>query len=134
MVFTDSFFNWLLCLIQMSFVLTPKLLVAHVNVCFYLWLQFNFELVLFLSFQVFARHQVCKHYVHQMSLFVRSQTKSLPKDVSAEYPSYACLLGNILEASALVLSEADSSFEMVLMLKFYLDSCVFHTLFHSPQI
>ncbi|XP_021854512.2 E3 ubiquitin-protein ligase UPL6 [Spinacia oleracea] len=62
--------------------------------------------------EVFARHQVCKHYVHQMSLFVRSQTKSLPKDVSAEYPSYACLLGNILEASALVLSEADSSFEM----------------------
>ncbi|KAL2922247.1 E3 ubiquitin-protein ligase UPL6 [Bienertia sinuspersici] len=62
--------------------------------------------------EVFARQQLCKHYMHQMSLSVRNHTKSLPKDVSAEYPSYACLLGNILEAAALALSEADSSFEM----------------------
>lgn len=61
--------------------------------------------------EVFARQNLCKHYVRQMSLYVRSHTNILPKDVSAEYPSYACLLGNILEAAAVVLS-ADSSFEM----------------------
>lgn len=74
------------------------------------------SLVSYLSFQVFAREQLCKHYLHQMSLHVRSHTNILPKDVSAEYPSYACLLGNVLEAAALALSEASCSFEMVLML------------------
>lgn len=62
--------------------------------------------------EVFAREQLCKHYLHQMSLHVRSHTNILPKDVSAEYPSYACLLGNVLEAAALALSEASCSFEM----------------------
>ncbi|XP_021757008.1 E3 ubiquitin-protein ligase UPL6-like [Chenopodium quinoa] len=64
--------------------------------------------------EVFARQQLCKHYVHQMLSYVRSNTHVLPKDVSAEYPSYACLLGNTLEASALVLSKADCSFEMAI--------------------
>ena len=55
-----------------------------------------------------------------MSLRLHIHTNILPEDVSAEYPSFACLLGNILESAALALSEADNSFEMVLVLKYSL--------------
>ncbi|CAO2838394.1 unnamed protein product [Amaranthus hypochondriacus] len=61
---------------------------------------------------VLARQPLCRHYLHQMSLRLHIHTNILPEDVSAEYPSYACLLGNILESAALALSEADNSFEM----------------------
>lgn len=62
--------------------------------------------------EVFARHELIRHYMQQMTLCVRSQTNVLPNDVSPEYPSYACLLGNILEAASVALSQADCSFEM----------------------
>ncbi|XP_057524735.1 E3 ubiquitin-protein ligase UPL6 isoform X2 [Amaranthus tricolor] len=62
--------------------------------------------------EVLARQPLCRHYLHQMSLRLHIHTNILPEDVSAEYPSFACLLGNILESAALALSEADNSFEM----------------------
>ncbi|XP_074307347.1 E3 ubiquitin-protein ligase UPL6 [Silene latifolia] len=62
--------------------------------------------------ETLARQQLCEHYVHQMSLHIQCHDNVLPKDVSNEYPSYACLLGNLLEAAAGGLSDVDSSFEM----------------------
>ncbi|KAL9240764.1 hypothetical protein vseg_014947 [Gypsophila vaccaria] len=62
--------------------------------------------------ETFAKQKLGEHYVHQMSLHIQSHNNILPKDVSAEYPSYACLLGNMLEAAAGGLSDVASSFEM----------------------
>lgn len=62
--------------------------------------------------EVFARHDLSKHYMHQMTLCIQSQSNVLPNDVSPEYPSYACLLGNVLEAASVALSQAGGSFEM----------------------
>ncbi|KAJ8435762.1 hypothetical protein Cgig2_003184 [Carnegiea gigantea] len=62
--------------------------------------------------EVFARHDLSKHYMHQMTLCIQSQNNILPNDISPEYPSYACLLGNVLEAASVALSQAGGSFEM----------------------
>lgn len=62
--------------------------------------------------EVFSRQKLSKHYVHQITMCVRTHTNVLVNDVSPEYPSYACLLGNILEAASVALSDADCSFDM----------------------
>ncbi|GMH28043.1 hypothetical protein Nepgr_029886 [Nepenthes gracilis] len=62
--------------------------------------------------EVFRRSELSKHYIHQMASCVQNHTNVLPNDVSSEFPGYACLLGNILEAAATPLSQSDSSFDM----------------------
>lgn len=63
--------------------------------------------------QVFARQDLSLHYVHQMATFVPNLISFLPKDISDEFPTYACLLGNILETGGVALSQPGCSFDMV---------------------
>lgn len=51
--------------------------------------------------------------MHQMVLCVQNRPSVLPVDISNEFPSYACLLGNMLESAGVALSQPDCSFEMV---------------------
>ncbi|KAK4794782.1 hypothetical protein SAY86_012776 [Trapa natans] len=62
--------------------------------------------------EVFVTQGYGKHYVNQMALCMKSHTGVLPKDISPEFPGYACLLGNTLETAVVVLAQADCSFEM----------------------
>lgn len=64
--------------------------------------------------QVFARQGMSQHYVHQMATFVPNLINFLPKDISDEFPTYACLLGNILEIGGVALSQPDCSFDMAI--------------------
>ncbi|KAM0984714.1 hypothetical protein EV2_012489 [Malus domestica] len=64
--------------------------------------------------EVFARQGLSQHYINQMALCVKSHADVLPKDASIELPSYACLIGNILESSGFALSQTDCSFQMAL--------------------
>lgn len=48
-----------------------------------------------------------------MATWVPNLISSLPKDISDEFPTYACLLGNILETGGFALSRPDCSFDMV---------------------
>ncbi|CAI0626143.1 unnamed protein product [Linum tenue] len=61
---------------------------------------------------VFSTQGLSQHYIHQMSLCLQNHTNLLPSDISAEYPGYACLLGNILEAAGVTLSQPACPFEM----------------------
>ncbi|MQL88230.1 hypothetical protein Taro_020781 [Colocasia esculenta] len=56
--------------------------------------------------EVFMSTVVSKHYIHQMVLCLNSQVNVLPHDISHELPGYACLLGNLLEVSGIILSGA----------------------------
>ncbi|XP_061370457.1 E3 ubiquitin-protein ligase UPL6-like isoform X2 [Gastrolobium bilobum] len=62
--------------------------------------------------QVFAKQSVSQHYIHEMTTFVPNLISFLPKDISDEFPTYACLLGNILETGGIALSQPDCSFDM----------------------
>ncbi|KAJ9154641.1 hypothetical protein P3X46_027959 [Hevea brasiliensis] len=64
--------------------------------------------------EVFATWGLSQHYVHQMALCVQGHANVLPNDVSAKYPGYACLLGNMLETAGVSLSQPDCSFEMAI--------------------
>jgi ubiquitin-protein ligase E3 C len=66
-----------------------------------------------LGTQVFAKKGMGQHYIHQMATFVPNLINFLPKDISDEFPTYACLLGNILETGGVALSRPDCSFDMV---------------------
>ena len=48
-----------------------------------------------------------------MTIFAKGPDKVLPVDMSAEFPGYACLLGNLLEAAALAFARPDCSFDLV---------------------
>ena len=52
-----------------------------------------------------------------MSLCLPNHVNVLPSDVSPEYPGYACLLGNIVEAAGVTLLQPACPFEMVSILK-----------------
>lgn len=54
-----------------------------------------------------------QHYIHQMVSGMQDHMNVLPDDISLEFPSYACLLGNILEVAGVTFSRPDCSFEMV---------------------
>ncbi|KAF3456410.1 hypothetical protein FNV43_RR01060 [Rhamnella rubrinervis] len=60
----------------------------------------------------FAARGLCQDYIHQMALCVQNHANVLPDDISTEFPSYACLLGNVLESAGAALSQPDCSFEM----------------------
>ncbi|CAL0334474.1 unnamed protein product [Lupinus luteus] len=62
--------------------------------------------------KVFAAQGLSELYLHQMAMFVPNLISFLPKDVSDEFPTYACLLGNILETAGIALSHPDCSFDM----------------------
>ncbi|KAK2448472.1 E3 ubiquitin-protein ligase UPL7 [Trifolium repens] len=64
--------------------------------------------------QVFAKKGMGQHYIHQMATFVPNLINFLPKDISDEFPTYACLLGNILETGGVALSRPDCSFDMAI--------------------
>ncbi|KAJ6429584.1 hypothetical protein OIU84_021061 [Salix udensis] len=64
--------------------------------------------------EVFATQGLSQHHINQMAHCMRNNTYVLPKDLSVEYPGYACLLGNMLETTGAVLSRADCSFEMAI--------------------
>lgn len=48
-----------------------------------------------------------------MALCVKNHANVLPNDVSTEFPSYACLLGNLLETAGVAFSQPDCSFDTV---------------------
>ncbi|XP_057476367.1 E3 ubiquitin-protein ligase UPL6-like isoform X2 [Actinidia eriantha] len=64
--------------------------------------------------EVFATRGLNEHYIHQMALCVQNHANVLPNDVSTELPSYACLLGNLLETAGVAFSRPDSSFDMAI--------------------
>ncbi|TKY72456.1 E3 ubiquitin-protein ligase UPL6 [Spatholobus suberectus] len=64
--------------------------------------------------QVFAKRGLSQHYIHQMATCVPNLINYLPKDMSDEFPTYACLLGNILETGGIALSRPDCSFDMAI--------------------
>ncbi|XP_073226082.1 E3 ubiquitin-protein ligase UPL6 isoform X2 [Cicer arietinum] len=64
--------------------------------------------------QVFARQGLSQHYIHLMATSVPNLISFLPKDISDEFPTYACLLGNILETGGVALSQPDCSFNMAI--------------------
>ncbi|KAH0927084.1 hypothetical protein HID58_019340 [Brassica napus] len=61
---------------------------------------------------VFANPNLSQHYIHQMAFCIQKDTHVLPTDTSAEFPGYACLLGNTLETANVVLSQPDCSLDM----------------------
>lgn len=61
--------------------------------------------------EVFATRGLNEHYIHQMALCVKNHANVLPNDVSTEFPSYACLLGNLLETAGVAFSQPDCSFD-----------------------
>ncbi|KAJ4822903.1 E3 ubiquitin-protein ligase upl6 [Turnera subulata] len=64
--------------------------------------------------EVFATQELSQHYIHQMADCVQHHANILPNDVSGEYPGHACLLGNMLEAAGVTLSQPNCSFQMAL--------------------
>ncbi|PSR92481.1 E3 ubiquitin-protein like [Actinidia chinensis var. chinensis] len=64
--------------------------------------------------EVFATRGLNEHYIHQMALCVQNHANVLPNDISTEFPSYACLLGNLLETAGVAFSRPDSSFDMAI--------------------
>ncbi|XP_026435029.1 E3 ubiquitin-protein ligase UPL6-like isoform X1 [Papaver somniferum] len=72
----------------------------------FLWRRFSYLK------DVFATQGLVDHYIHEMSLCVRSHTYVLPDDISREFPGYACLLGNFLEVAGVSLSRPNCSFDM----------------------
>lgn len=70
-----------------------------------------------------------QHYIHQMALCVHNHADVLPNDTSVELPSYACLLGNILESSRVALSQPDCSFELVSSPMKFFWKCIIFCLF-----
>ncbi|PSR97874.1 E3 ubiquitin-protein like [Actinidia chinensis var. chinensis] len=61
--------------------------------------------------EVFTTRGLNEHYIHQMALCVQNHAYVLPNDISTEFPSYACLLGNLLETAGVAFSQPDSSFD-----------------------
>ncbi|GFQ02234.1 E3 ubiquitin-protein ligase upl6 [Phtheirospermum japonicum] len=58
--------------------------------------------------EIFAAPQLCQHYVHQMALHGKDHKNILPADLSSDFPSYACLLGNLLEAAGVTVTQPGS--------------------------
>ncbi|KAI3821618.1 hypothetical protein L1987_09187 [Smallanthus sonchifolius] len=54
--------------------------------------------------EIYVLRELCQHYLHNMATSTLSYEKVLPVDISAEFPGYACLLGNLLEAVGVALS------------------------------
>ncbi|XP_039127300.1 E3 ubiquitin-protein ligase UPL6-like [Dioscorea cayenensis subsp. rotundata] len=64
--------------------------------------------------EAFSTHGLGTHYIHQMALCLPSHASVLPPDISPEYPGYACLLGNLLEAASDALSLPSCNFHVAM--------------------
>lgn len=64
--------------------------------------------------EVFVTQGMGQHYIHQMALCKQNFETVLPVDLSAEFPGYACLLGNVLETAGVAFAQPDCSFEMAI--------------------
>ncbi|KAL4202208.1 hypothetical protein AMTRI_Chr02g262500 [Amborella trichopoda] len=62
--------------------------------------------------KVFATQGLSKIYVHEMALFLPGHVNYLPPDGAPGFPGYACLLGNLLEAAGIVLSQPNCEFQV----------------------
>ncbi|KAL8481260.1 hypothetical protein ACS0TY_027692 [Phlomoides rotata] len=58
--------------------------------------------------EMFAAPRLSQHYVHQMALCAKDHSNVLPADISIDFPSYACLLGNLLEAAGVSVAQPSS--------------------------
>lgn len=63
--------------------------------------------------EAFFSKGLVNHYIHQMASCVPSHVNVLP-DKTHEFPGCACLLGNLLEAAGVALSEPNCSFAMAM--------------------
>ncbi|XP_027919361.1 E3 ubiquitin-protein ligase UPL6-like isoform X2 [Vigna unguiculata] len=64
--------------------------------------------------QIFAAEDLSQFYMHQMAKFGQNLINFLPKDISNEFPSHACMLGNVLETAGVALSHPVCSFDMAI--------------------
>ncbi|XP_014508992.1 E3 ubiquitin-protein ligase UPL6 isoform X3 [Vigna radiata var. radiata] len=64
--------------------------------------------------QMFAAEDLSQFYMHQMAKFGQNMINFLPKDISNEFPSRACMLGNVLEIAGIALSHPLCSFDMAI--------------------
>ncbi|CAA7388281.1 unnamed protein product [Spirodela intermedia] len=76
--------------------------------------------------EVFEAPRLRKQYIHQMASCLNSQTNVLPGNLSSELPGYACLLGNLLEASGIILSavncDSDVAIEFTAVITYLLEA------------
>ncbi|KAL9265466.1 E3 ubiquitin-protein ligase UPL6-like protein [Drosera capensis] len=63
--------------------------------------------------EALGRQEVSKYYIHQMAHCMQNHSKFLPNDMTPDFPSFACLLGNVLEVASIALSQTETSFDMV---------------------
>ncbi|KAL9251575.1 E3 ubiquitin-protein ligase UPL6-like protein [Drosera capensis] len=63
--------------------------------------------------EALGRQEVSKYYIHQMAHCMRNHSNFLPNDMTPDFPSFACLLGNVLEVASIALSQTETSFDMV---------------------
>ncbi|XP_071706652.1 E3 ubiquitin-protein ligase UPL6 [Rutidosis leptorrhynchoides] len=64
--------------------------------------------------EVYVSHGSCQHYLHRMAACTQSFETVLPVDISSEFPSYACLLGNTLEVVRDALSRDACPYDMAI--------------------
>nr|XP_027118125.1 E3 ubiquitin-protein ligase UPL6-like [Coffea arabica] len=58
--------------------------------------------------ETFGAPRLSQQYFHQMALCVKNHKNVLPEDISSDFPSFACLLGNILEAAGVAFAHPES--------------------------
>ncbi|XP_024984988.1 E3 ubiquitin-protein ligase UPL6 isoform X4 [Cynara cardunculus var. scolymus] len=64
--------------------------------------------------EIYVSRGLCQHYLNKMATCTKSYEKVLPIDISAEFPAYACLLGNLLEAVGVALTRPACSYDMAI--------------------
>lgn len=72
---------------------------SNSNYCFYV--------------KIYVSPGLCQHYLHKMAACTQGYEKVLPADMSTEFPGYACLLGNLLEAVGVALAKHVCPYDMV---------------------
>ncbi|KAL8256250.1 hypothetical protein R6Q59_031317 [Mikania micrantha] len=64
--------------------------------------------------EIYVSQGLCQHYLHNMATCTHSYGKVLPVYTSVKSPSYACLLGNLLEAVGVALARPACPYEMAI--------------------
>ncbi|MFS7962547.1 hypothetical protein Hanom_Chr08g00727941 [Helianthus anomalus] len=64
--------------------------------------------------EIYVSRGLCQHYLHNMATCTHSYEKVLPADISVEFPGYACLLGNLLEAVGVALARPTRPYDMAI--------------------
>ncbi|CAH1453191.1 unnamed protein product [Lactuca virosa] len=64
--------------------------------------------------ETYVSQGLCQYYLHKMATCSQNYEKILPVDISAEFPGYACLLGNLLESVGVALSRPSCSYNMTI--------------------